>query len=305
MGHRARGGPRARRARAARRRARKDVAGYDLRSLLGRLRGHARDRSPRCGCGCCRRPGGVAARRLLRDARGGLRRDRRARRPASCPRRSSTPTATRRDRRAPASPAACRPGRVRGAGRARRLRAEVEAQRRGAVEALADGASRSTAVRRAALWRWRDGFDGASPRCAARRSARTSRAARPPARGLSEFAGSPRGTACGRAAGATPATATSTPTSSSTPHDEREPTRAEAAADELFALAVSLGGSIAGEHGVGWLKRGRLEANGTRARRLHEQIKRAFDPKGLLNPGKKLAVLPDGDGRRWPVGERT
>ena len=71
--------------------------------------------------------------------------------------------------------------------------------------------------------------------------------------------------------------------------------------EELFALVVELGGSIAGEHGVGWLKRGRLAAQwDARAVQLHEQIKRAFDPKGLLNPGKKLARPPaqrsrDGD----------
>ena len=56
---------------------------------------------------------------------------------------------------------------------------------------------------------------------------------------------------------------------------------------------AELGGSIAGEHGVGWVKRGRLQAQwDARAVELHEQIKRAFDPKGLLNPGKKLARLP-------------
>ena len=48
-----------------------------------------------------------------------------------------------------------------------------------------------------------------------------------------------------------------------------------------------------GEHGVGWSKRGRLESQWPRrAVELHEQIKGAFDPKGLLNPGKKLARYP-------------
>ncbi len=77
------------------------------------------------------------------------------------------------------------------------------------------------------------------------------------------------------------------------PHDEAELDRADAVGEELFALVVELGGSIAGEHGVGWHKRGRLAAQwDARALELHEQIKRAFDPKGLLNPGKKLAVYP-------------
>jgi FAD/FMN-containing dehydrogenase len=66
--------------------------------------------------------------------------------------------------------------------------------------------------------------------------------------------------------------------------------RADAAAEDLFALAVRLGGSISGEHGIGYAKRGQLArqwAPGALA--LHAQIKRAFDPKNLLNPGKKLA----------------
>jgi len=77
------------------------------------------------------------------------------------------------------------------------------------------------------------------------------------------------------------------------PHDERELAAAAEATDELFALAVELGGSISGEHGVGWLKRGQLARQWPDgALRLHEELKRAFDPKGLLNPGKKLARLP-------------
>ena len=42
------------------------------------------------------------------------------------------------------------------------------------------------------------------------------------------------------------------------PDREAELDAAEAVAGKLFALAIALGGSIAGEHGVGWLKRGRL-----------------------------------------------
>ncbi len=74
------------------------------------------------------------------------------------------------------------------------------------------------------------------------------------------------------------------------PDDENELARAELAADELFALATRLGGSISGEHGVGWMKRGQLVRQWPpRALELHAEIKRAFDPKGLLNPGKKIA----------------
>jgi len=77
------------------------------------------------------------------------------------------------------------------------------------------------------------------------------------------------------------------------PDSEAELDTAEAVGEELFALVVSLGGSIAGEHGVGWCKRGRLESQWpARAVELHEEIKRAFDPKGLLNPETKLARYP-------------
>jgi FAD/FMN-containing dehydrogenase len=66
--------------------------------------------------------------------------------------------------------------------------------------------------------------------------------------------------------------------------------RAEAAAQELFELAIRLRGSVSGEHGIGLVKRGALAQQwDAPAVELHEQIKRLFDPKGLLNPGKKLA----------------
>jgi len=77
------------------------------------------------------------------------------------------------------------------------------------------------------------------------------------------------------------------------PSSEQELDAADAVGEELFELVIELGGSIAGEHGVGWSKRGRLESQWPRrAVELHEQIKSAFDPKGLLNPGKKLARYP-------------
>lgn len=77
------------------------------------------------------------------------------------------------------------------------------------------------------------------------------------------------------------------------PGDPGELAAAADATDELFALAAGLGGAISGEHGVGVLKRGQLARQWPgRALEIHEQIKQAFDPKGLLNPGKKLARAP-------------
>jgi glycolate oxidase subunit GlcD len=75
--------------------------------------------------------------------------------------------------------------------------------------------------------------------------------------------------------------------------DEAGIARARAAAEELFELALRLGGSVSGEHGIGWVKQGGLALQSSEATRsLHAEIKRAFDPKGLLNPGKKAARIP-------------
>ena len=73
------------------------------------------------------------------------------------------------------------------------------------------------------------------------------------------------------------------------PRDESELDRARAGAEELFTMAIRLDGSISGEHGIGWTKRGWLERQWSpRAVELHRELKRVFDPKCLLNPGKKL-----------------
>jgi glycolate oxidase subunit GlcD len=72
------------------------------------------------------------------------------------------------------------------------------------------------------------------------------------------------------------------------PDDEDEERRADAACRELYDLAHRLGGSVTGEHGIGWLKRGELERQlGPVGYDLHLRLKQAFDPKNLLNPGKK------------------
>lgn len=76
------------------------------------------------------------------------------------------------------------------------------------------------------------------------------------------------------------------------PQDAVEQDLAEEVGEELFALVVELGGSVAGEHGVGLLKGGRPAAQlDPAAVQLQERVRRAVDPKGLFNPGKKLARL--------------
>ncbi len=60
-----------------------------------------------------------------------------------------------------------------------------------------------------------------------------------------------------------------------------------AAAGELFAAAIRLGGTLTGEHGVGLLKRAWLRDElGDDQFELQRQVKAVFDPQGLLNPGK-------------------
>lgn len=59
------------------------------------------------------------------------------------------------------------------------------------------------------------------------------------------------------------------------------------AVPELFALAVRLGGTISGEHGIGVSKRDYLSlALNPAAISAMRALKRALDPAGILNPGK-------------------
>ncbi|MBX9470434.1 FAD-binding oxidoreductase [Microcella sp.] len=60
-----------------------------------------------------------------------------------------------------------------------------------------------------------------------------------------------------------------------------------AAAGELFEAALALGGTLTGEHGIGTLKRRWLaDELGDEQVALQRRIKAAFDPRGILNPGK-------------------
>jgi glycolate oxidase len=71
------------------------------------------------------------------------------------------------------------------------------------------------------------------------------------------------------------------------PADEAAIGRTHEAFDEIFAIAIEMGGSITGEHGVGLVKLRHLERQlGAEQLALLQRIKRAFDPQGILNPGK-------------------
>lgn len=60
---------------------------------------------------------------------------------------------------------------------------------------------------------------------------------------------------------------------------------------EIFELTVQLGGTISGEHGIGWVQREYMGiAFGKTELQLMRSIKQLFDPKNILNPGK---IFPD------------
>ncbi|MCK9258256.1 MAG: FAD-binding protein [Azoarcus sp.] len=75
-------------------------------------------------------------------------------------------------------------------------------------------------------------------------------------------------------------------------NQEGELHRAEAFGAEILELSVTLGGTITGEHGVGVEKINQMCSQFKRSE-LHQffRIKAAFDPAGLLNPGKAIPTL--------------
>jgi glycolate oxidase len=73
------------------------------------------------------------------------------------------------------------------------------------------------------------------------------------------------------------------------PSDADQSARAQQAYGEVMSLAISLGGTITGEHGVGRLKKAWLgEQIGEDALELNRRVKQALDPQGILNPGAVL-----------------
>ena len=60
---------------------------------------------------------------------------------------------------------------------------------------------------------------------------------------------------------------------------------------EIFELTVQLGGTLSGEHGIGWVQRNFMSiAFSPIQLELMKGIKKLFDPKNIMNPGK---IFPD------------
>ncbi|WP_300161188.1 FAD-linked oxidase C-terminal domain-containing protein [Solidesulfovibrio sp.] len=69
--------------------------------------------------------------------------------------------------------------------------------------------------------------------------------------------------------------------------DHEEFKRVEAAIDEIFDVALGLGGTLSGEHGIGTAKSKYMAKEVGMGSILYaRKLKKALDPKGILNPGK-------------------
>ncbi len=67
--------------------------------------------------------------------------------------------------------------------------------------------------------------------------------------------------------------------------------RVEQAIDDIFDVALSLGGTLSGEHGIGTAKSKWLEKETSRGTILFSQrLRKALDPKGLLNASKLVGI---------------
>ena len=73
-------------------------------------------------------------------------------------------------------------------------------------------------------------------------------------------------------------------------NDADEKLRVDVAILELFRKTVALGGTLSGEHGIGIHKAPYLRLEQSEHQiQVQERIKAAFDPRGLMNPGKIVA----------------
>jgi D-lactate dehydrogenase (cytochrome) len=72
------------------------------------------------------------------------------------------------------------------------------------------------------------------------------------------------------------------------PADARERARADGLAQRVSRRAIRMGGTCSGEHGVGLHKLAAMAEEHGEAVALMRDIKRALDPRGIMNPGKTI-----------------
>ncbi len=59
---------------------------------------------------------------------------------------------------------------------------------------------------------------------------------------------------------------------------------------EIFELCVKLGGTLSGEHGIGWVQKEYMDIAFTpKSLELQKNIRNVFDPNGIMNPGKMFS----------------
>ena len=75
-------------------------------------------------------------------------------------------------------------------------------------------------------------------------------------------------------------------------NDPRSVVRAEEFGFEILELSIAVGGTVTGEHGVGVEKIHQMcQQFDAATLQAFLAVKRAFDPPGLLNPGKAMPTL--------------
>lgn len=74
------------------------------------------------------------------------------------------------------------------------------------------------------------------------------------------------------------------------PDDAEEMSRAKGVVERMNQRAISYGGTCTGEHGIGYGKKHFLTTEHGEAVAVMRQLKKAFDPDNIMNPGKILSV---------------
>jgi len=75
--------------------------------------------------------------------------------------------------------------------------------------------------------------------------------------------------------------------------DAEEMRRVDEVNHRMIDRALACGGTCTGEHGIGYGKIGALRQEAGASFALHQAVKRAFDPAGIMNPGKIVGDMAD------------